>query len=253
MVTPSSSHSERGIMIYRLVWAVLPLLFAAKAFAADPLMDRQPQATGLGTATGGASLFSGAQEGSFFAPYPKRVKKLRRKAATTTQRLSVHGSTEAIYAEWIRGLIAQAEAGKAGYDAVQLSAKIKPPQRPTELTIGEIYAWIKETPGQHHAIGRYQFIPKTLRRLVDHAGIDETARFTPALQDRLADQLLKEAGLQKLISGNMGRKSFMNRLATIWAGLPTSSGKSHYDGYAGNSATMSWRHFEREMAKYFPS
>ena len=41
----------------------------------------------------------------------------------------------------------------------------------------------------------------------------------------------------------------MDSLAKIWAGLPTSSGRSHYDGYAGNAATMSWAQFDDEMAR----
>ena len=35
------------------------------------------------------------------------------------------------------------------------------------MTLDEIFAWIAATPGQPHAIGRYQFIPDTLRMLVN--------------------------------------------------------------------------------------
>ena len=66
----------------------------------------------------------------------------------------------------IRNIIGQAESPRVGYDAVQHGAAIKPPKRPTDMTIGEIYDWITATPGQPHAIGRYQFIPDTLRRVV---------------------------------------------------------------------------------------
>jgi hypothetical protein len=44
----------------------------------------------------------------------------------------------------------------------------------------------------------------------------------------------------------------MNNLAKIWAGLPNSTGKSHYHGYAGNQATMTWARFDAEMAMIFP-
>jgi hypothetical protein len=50
----------------------------------------------------------------------------------------------------------------------------------------------------------------------------------------------------------MNRHQYMNNLAQIWAGLPTSSGKSHYHGFAGNRATMTWARFDAEMAKIFP-
>lgn len=150
-------------------------------------------------------------------------------------------------------LIASAEAGGAQYDAVQHAAKIKPRKAPTEMTLGEIYDWIARTPGQQHAIGRYQFIPATLKRLARHAGAKRGDRFSPKMQDRLAHQLLEEAGLSAMMAKEMSRKDFMNNLAKIWAGLPTSSGKSYYHGYAGNRATMTWAHFDAEMARIFPS
>lgn len=148
-------------------------------------------------------------------------------------------------------LIASAEAGKANYDAVQYGATKKPPKKPTNMTIAEINAWIDATPGQPHAIGRYQFIPATLRRLVRHQGVKAQARFSPALQDQLAHQLIEEAGYSAFLAAEMPRKKFMLNLAKIWAGLPTSSGKSYYEGYAGNSASLSYRHFDAEMARIF--
>ncbi|MEL6452578.1 MAG: hypothetical protein AAFQ19_15075, partial [Pseudomonadota bacterium] len=104
---------------------------------------------------------------------------------------------------------------------------------------------------QPHAIGRYQFIPPTLRRLVRQAGIPPKTRFSPQVQDRLADILLAEAGLHAFLAGDMGRTGFMNNLAKIWAGLPNDTGRSHYHGYAGNKATMTWAHFDDHMARIF--
>ncbi|MCO6384263.1 hypothetical protein [Oceanicola sp. 502str15] len=237
-------------MTYRHPWLLLALFIftATAAQAAGPLIGgARPLGTSASTAAGvGPSLFAGLEQGSLFAPLPERR---RRNTASLPHR---NTTTEAVYAEWIRELIAQAEAGAAGYDAVVYSATIKPPRRPTEMTLAEIYAWIDATPGQNHAIGRYQFIPITLRRLVDHLGAPPDTRFTPDVQNALADQLLREAGLTRLLSGEMRRTTFMNRLAAIWAGLPTSSGQSHYHGHAGNKATMSWARFEAEMAKFFP-
>ncbi|EPX86877.1 hypothetical protein [Salipiger mucosus] len=155
-------------------------------------------------------------------------------------------------AERIRHIIARAEAGPAGYDAVQYGARIKPRRPPTQLRLSEIFAWIDRTPGQPHAIGRYQFIPATLRRLVEALNLPAETRFSPRVQDRLADLLLHEAGLGALQRGEITRTAFMNNLARIWAGLPNSSGRSHYHGYAGNRATMTWAAFQREMAPIFP-
>ena len=145
----------------------------------------------------------------------------------------------------LRDLIARAEAGAKGYDAVNYGARVKTPKPPTAMTLGEIYTWIDATPRQPHAIGRYQFIPKTLKRLARMLGAGPDVRFDAHLQDRLADLLLLEAGLTAFEAGTLTRKDFMHNLAKIWAGLPTATGKSHYDGYAGNKATMSWATFDR--------
>ena len=150
------------------------------------------------------------------------------------------------------GLIARAEAGQAGYDAVQHGASIKPPSRPTRLTIAQIYQWIDQTPGQQHAIGRYQFIPATLKRLVNKQGLSENAQFSPQVQDLLAGLLLEEAGLSRYLAGQVTRDGFMLNLAKIWAGLPTSTGASYYTGIAGNKATISWDMFDAEMRRIFP-
>lgn len=151
----------------------------------------------------------------------------------------------------LKALIAFAEAGPKGYDAVHVSARIKPPKRPTDMSLGEIYAWIKATPNQPHAIGRYQFIPSTLASLVNRANLSTGTRFTPRTQDKLAHILLQDAGLARFMSGRLSRERFMNNLAKIWAGLPLSSGKSAYHGYAGNKATITRSFFDREMRKIF--
>lgn len=185
----------------------------------------------------GASLFAGKEAGLF--------SRLERPGVVLEP---MQGSG----VQALRYLIAKAEAGSAQYDAVQYGARIKPGKRPTDMTIGEIYRWIEATPGQPHAIGRYQFIPPTLRRLVTILGLPENTRFSPLVQDRLADILFEDAGLSSYLAGEMYQTEFMNNLAKIWAGLPNSSGRSHYHGYAGNKATMSWTYFQARMDEIFP-
>ena len=193
--------------------------------------------------TQGASLFIGRDGQSFFRPFPVRV-------VARTGAIQIAMGEPAL--AHIRQVIAWAEAGAADYDAVQHGARKRPGRRPTQMTLAEIDAWIVATPGQPHAIGRYQFIPKTLRRLVAILGLPPETRFSPRTQDRLADVLLVEAGLNAVTAGDIDRREFMGNLAKIWAGLPTPSGRSHYHGYAGNKATMTWARFEREMARVFP-
>ncbi|KMK67813.1 hypothetical protein [Puniceibacterium sp. IMCC21224] len=151
----------------------------------------------------------------------------------------------------LRHLIGFAEASRDDYDSVQHGARTRPVKRPTQMTLAEIFIWIKATPGQPHAIGRYQFIPSTLRHLVRRAGIGTGTVFSPRLQDVLADLLLEDAGYSTFMAGQMSRRKFMHNLAGIWAGLPTSTGRSRYHGYAGNRATISWPFFETEVANIF--
>lgn len=198
------------------------------------------------------SLFIGQASHGFFAPFQPRDRTPSGGASSGGIARTygpILGNDPQI--EMVRHLIAQAEAGRDGYDAVQHGARIKPDRPPTQMTLGDIFAWIKATPGQPHAIGRYQFIPSTLARLVTILDAGPHERFSPEMQDRLADILLQEAGLDAYRAGKMTRHGFMNNLAKIWAGLPNSSGRSHYHGYAGNAATMSWARFDSEMARIF--
>lgn len=189
------------------------------------------------------SLFSGKTGTSLFAP---------RARLNDTPFGAVHSGAHGSQIERVRYIIGRAESHRDGYNAVQHGARIKPNKPPTDMTLAEINHWIDTTPGQPHAIGRYQFIPKTLRRLIAKLGVGPNAIFSARLQDALSDILLEEAGLYAFTEGAMGRHQFMNNLAKIWAGLPNSSGKSHYHGYAGNKASMTWANFDSEMAKIFP-
>ena len=92
------------------------------------------------------------------------------------------------------------------------------------------------------AIGRYQFLAATLERLVTHAGLQGSERFTPALQDRLAGQLAREAGLAAWLQGALPDARFAANLARVWAGLPRDgSNQSAYAGIKGNRATIGWQ------------
>ncbi|AJE45283.1 hypothetical protein [Celeribacter indicus] len=241
-----------------LICAVILCVTAPRPATAEALLPgaTMPLVTGAGlplieVATRpitpvGPSLFSGRAEGGLFAPAPPRVP-----ASARGHRLRDGGLAPA-HVEKLRQIIGRAESRRDGYDAVQHGAKRPPPKRPTRMTLGEIFDWIRDTPGQPHAIGRYQFIPATLARLVTELDLGPEVIFSPAVQDRLSDLLLAEAGIFEVGQGMISRRQFMNNLAEIWAGLPTSSGRSHYHGYAGNRATISWAEFEREMARIFP-
>ena len=160
-------------------------------------------------------------------------------------------STSSSRTSQVFDLIGFAEAGRLQYNAIHVSARRKPHAAPTLLTIDEILVWIKRTPGQHHAIGRYQFIPSTLAMLVRRSGLPAGTRFSPQVQDRLAYLLLQDAGYDRFLAGQMRMSDFMDKLAWIWAGLPLRSGRSAYRGVAGNRATISRRFYAQQMQRIF--
>lgn len=155
-------------------------------------------------------------------------------------------------AKGLRDLIALVEAGPAGYDAVVYGARVPPPRPPTQMTLAEIEDWVAATPGQNHALGRYQIVPRTMAGLKRRLGLSEQARFTPKLQDRMADVLLADAGHAEFLAGRIDRTAFMRNLAAIWAGLPGPDGRSLYHGVAGNAAGISWAEYRARMERIYP-
>lgn len=182
-----------------------------------------------------AGLFAPTGNQGFFAPLPERAERVHVSPLAS--------GTGTAQVDRLLSLIARAEAEAAGYYAVQHRARVRPAALPTQMTLGEIYQWINDTPGQPHAIGRYQFIPPTLRRAARERG------FGPGVQDALALVLLNDAGFARFQAGELDRRRFMRNLARIWAGLPLPNGRSYYEGHAGNEATMSWAAFDGGMAR----
>ena len=85
------------------------------------------------------------------------------------------------------------------------------------------------------AVGAYQLIEPTLRRLVKKLGIDENAKFDSAMQDRLGLELVREAGGDRYKKGRISDSKFQNRLANTWASIATTKGKSAYGQHTGTS------------------
>lgn len=221
----------------RYLLCLICWVWAVEARAELQSLFPRSQATQASAMPG--SLFAGGGTG-LFAPVPERAQVVQ-----AVYRAPL--GTGSAPVDQLLTLIARAEAGAAGYDAVQHGARVRPPARPTQMTLGEIYQWIRDTPGQPHAIGRYQFIPSTLRRVARIRGFGPETPFSPGVQDALALVLLEDAGLTAFKAGEMDRLVFMHNLAKIWAGLPLPNGRSYYQGYAGNAATMTWAAFEGGM------
>lgn len=149
-------------------------------------------------------------------------------------------------------LISQAESPVHGYDSVHHGATIRPPKPPSQMTIAEIVAWVRATPGQPHAIGRNQIIPATFNRVVRALGLSGGTLYDRRTQDMMGRYLVEEAGYSDFINGRITRDRFMDQLAKVWAGLPLANGRSHYHGYAGNRATITRAEYTSAMAAIFP-
>lgn len=90
------------------------------------------------------------------------------------------------------------------------------------------------------AIGRYQFLRRTLQALQAKRGLPGSTLFTHELQDRLAVDLLIGRGYPAWWRGSLTDAEFAHGLALEWASLPDprNYGKSAYDGdSAGNHAS----------------
>jgi muramidase (phage lysozyme) len=138
----------------------------------------------------------------------------------------------------LRHVTAEAESG-SDYNAVFGMGKSD--KRDLSVhTVGEVMALQRhytDSGSPSSAIGKYQFLRKTLDSLVKEGVVSRDEPFTPDVQERAFTALAKRRGLDKYMSGEMDEGSFMNSLAKEWAGLPTTNGMSFYAGDGLNKAT----------------
>ena len=100
--------------------------------------------------------------------------------------------------ESIRDVIGQSEGGQSGYNATYgygygkqdplIEKMFGVGKKLTDLTIDEVLMYTKARGGNKGAVGKYQFIPTTLRGLVSKASgyaIHFQTKFTPQVQDTL--------------------------------------------------------------------
>lgn len=109
----------------------------------------------------------------------------------------------------------------------------------TNMTVGQVMEMQRGMIGQGFqstAVGKYQIIQKTLAELVQQGVVSPDDKFNSSTQDKLAIALMKRRGLEKYQSGTLSADQFANNLAMEWASLPTSSGKSYYQGVGSNRA-----------------
>ena len=69
------------------------------------------------------------------------------------------------------------------------------------------------------AVGKFQIIGPTLRKLQKRLGLKDSDVFSPQVQDDMARELMEDAGLSKFQAGEMDRVTFQRNLAKIWASI----------------------------------
>lgn len=92
-----------------------------------------------------------------------------------------------------------------------------------------------------YAVGRYQFIPKTLRFAVNASGVNVTDKFNEATQDRLMAALIayKRPYILSYLQGSHNDLSgVLDDLAKEWASVAYRNGRSYYSR-GGNRAKIS--------------
>lgn len=106
------------------------------------------------------------------------------------------------------------------------------------FTVGQV---IEMQRWQVYAVGRYQFIPSTLRFAVKHSSVDELDMFTPEVQDRLMAALIfyKRPAVGAFIRGDHELLGWaLNELAKEWASIEYRNGRGFYDHIGGNRAKI---------------
>lgn len=119
-------------------------------------------------------------------------------------------------------IIATAESGVHGYTAYYPGSN-----DPTivEKTLEQIIAFQRERVSNgvpSSAIGRYQFIRRTLESAIDIAGLDrQRTRFTPIVQDHLILTVMKNSRrLNQWLAGSVSSADFQLNLAKEFASIP---------------------------------
>jgi hypothetical protein len=140
----------------------------------------------------------------------------------------------------IRDLIRDTEA-RGSYDTISDYSVVAPPKPLSQMTLDEVDAWQTENynaGAESTAAGGYQFMRDTLRSLRERMGLTGSEPFDRDMQDMLAVELMKDAGLEDFKAGKISADKFADGLAGIWAAFPDASGSSVYAGDGLNASLI---------------
>ena len=134
--------------------------------------------------------------------------------------------------------------GEGDYDSVNRGYAGDTPQgfaaltgKPMEqTTVREIISMQR---GWLYAVGRYQFVPSTLRYAVAMSSVDMEDKFTPDVQDRLMAALVlyKRPAIAAYLRNDHDYIGWaLDELAKEWASVEYRNGRGYYDHIGGNRA-----------------
>jgi hypothetical protein len=106
----------------------------------------------------------------------------------------------------------------------------------TQTTLRELQHY--QATGRVFAVGRYQFLPRTLKMAIKNSGINCELRFTPETQDYLLAALLqhKRPAIASFIQGKSTSIDYaLDELSREWSSIGWRGSRSYYGGMASTS------------------
>ena len=218
---------------------------------------------------GGRNKTMSNEDGGFFGGLMNSMKNLLNDKNTSRNVKNNNSDLTNVQKKALQ-VLAKYESGAAGYDAVNqigtkggrgvmgFSGDIK--QMPqykgrslTDFTIAEIkdlqyddgkmsnQQWIDA--GKLHAVGAYQFVGNTLPGVAQRAGIPDSAKFSPAVQDLMALQLIKERGISPWVGpsdkATAAERAIVEQARSIPIAYNKKSGGGAVTSFGGGSYTAS--------------
>jgi hypothetical protein len=166
------------------------------------------------------------------------------KAATNAKKAVVSGATRALDAIGLGDLIGGGEGGYDSFNHGRAGDARGEKLNISGMTIGEIKRrqnLPRNNPDHLNAVGKYQVIGSTLNGAIKALGLKDSDVFNSSLQERIFNEYLigsKRPEVRDYLAGKSNDlEAAVLAIAKEWASVQDPrTGKSFYDGVAGNSA-----------------
>ena len=169
--------------------------------------------------------------------YQVELQRLRQGEMSSSDQSSLPSSTTPF-----SGVLSLLRSGEGGWDSANRGIAGDTPggiRGLSKMTLGQ---WKQYQSQGYNALGAYQFIPSTLKLAAREAGISDSTVMTPAVQDRLAVQLMIGSKRPTLAAYLRGKSNNVDQalddLALEWASVATRGGGTAYPNQGGNRASI---------------